>query len=279
MSDGGGARGRLPTFLVIGAQKSGTTSLVHYLGAHPDVFALPDEVHFFDRNFERGIDWYRERFGAATRERHVGESTPEYMYARDVPRRIAETLADVRLLAILRNPVDRAYSAYWHNRTRGHEELPFEEALDAEGSRLASADEPVAMRFGYLDRGRYAAQLRRVREALPETPLNVTLFERLRDDRVETVRSLYRFLGVDEAVAPPEITEVKNRFVEFRSQRLRRPIRRLPGPLRRVAGRLNIRYTTYPPLSPEVRARVSARFRDANADLASRFGLDLTPWE
>ncbi|HWC31681.1 MAG TPA: sulfotransferase [Actinomycetota bacterium] len=278
MSDRGGAHGRLPTFLVVGAQKSGTTSLVHYLGAHPDVFALPDEVHFFDRNFERGTDWYREHFRAAGRERHVGESTPEYMYAQEAPRRIADTLGDVRLLAILRDPVDRAYSAYWHNRTRGHEQLAFEEALDAEQCRLASGDESVAMRFAYVDRGRYAAQLRRVREALPEAPLSVTLFERLRDERVETVRSLYRFLGVDDAVVPPQIAEVKNRFVEFRSQRLRRPIRRLPGPLRRIAGRLNIRYRTYPSLSAELRARVAERFRDDNVELASWLGLDLSPW-
>ena len=271
--------GRLPTFLVIGAQKSGTTSLVHYLNAHPDVFALQEEVHFFDRHWNLGPDWYRQRFVGATDEIAVGESTPEYMYARRVAARIAETLPEVRLIAILRDPVDRAYSAYWHNRTRGHEPLSFEAALDAEEERLREGDEEAGLRFGYVDRGRYAAQLRRVCERLPTAPLSVVLFERLRDHRVETVRSLYRFLGVDDSYVPPQIVEVKNRFVTYRSQRLRGPIRRLPRPLSQIAGRLNIRYAEYPPLARDVRARVVDRFREDNRDLGSWLGLDVSAWE
>src|ERR671919_2133494 len=107
---------RLPTFLVIGAMKSGTTALINSLGKHPDVFALPSEIHFFDRFHDRGLDWYRERFAKARGQGAVGESTPEYMYLPHARERIVRDLPGVQLIAILRNPVERAYSHYWHNR-------------------------------------------------------------------------------------------------------------------------------------------------------------------
>ena len=271
--------GRLPTFLVVGAQKSGTTSLIHYLGAHPEVFAVPDEIHFFDRNWDRGVEWYRERFAGAGGAAAVGESTPEYMYASSAPGRIARTLSAPTFLAILRDPVDRAYSHYWHNRTRGHEPRPFDEAVAAEEGRLARGGEGAGARYGYVDRGRYHRQLRRLCEGLPGARLHVVILEELRDRRVEVIQDLYRHLGVADDVAPPALEAMKNRFMTFRSQRLRAPIRRLPGPLRRVAARLNMRYTEYPPLADADRARLRDRFREENDALASWQDLDLSRWD
>jgi hypothetical protein len=271
--------GLLPTFLVIGAQKSATTSVIHYLGGHPDVFALRDEVHFFDRHYDRGIDWYRLRFAGGEEALEVGESTPEYMYFEEVPARMAQHVPAARLVAILRNPVDRAYSHYWHNRTRGVEPLAFEDALDSEEERLSGGDPVARSRYSYLDRGRYLPQLQRVREHFPGDLLRVELFEDLQRDRTAVVRSLYRFLGLEEGIVPEGIDRARNRFVSFRSQRLRKPIRRLPGPLRRVAARLNIRYTEYPSLPPAVRARLHERFADDNSALASWLGRDLSLWD
>jgi hypothetical protein len=271
--------GVLPTFLVIGAQKSATTSVIHYLGGHPDVFALRDEVHFFDRNYDRGIDWYRHLFAGGEEARAVGESTPEYMYLEEVPARLAQHVPTARLVAILRNPVDRAYSQYWHNRTRGAEPLGFEDALRAEEERLAGGDPVSRSRYSYVDRGRYLQQLQRVCEHFPGDLVRVELFEDLQRDRPGVVRSLFRFLGLEEGIVPEGIDRARNRFVSFRSQRLRKPIRRLPGPLRRVAARLNIRYTEYPPLSPGVRARLLERFADDNRALASWLGRDLSLWD
>lgn len=273
-----GTTGTLPTFLVIGAQKSATTSLIHYLSGHPDVFALTEEVHFFDRHHDRGIGWYRERFSGGEDAAAVGESTPEYMYFSDVPPRMARYLPHAHLVAILRDPIDRAYSQYWHNRTRGHEPLTFSEALDREEERLAGANRETRSRYSYADRGRYLRQLQRVCEHFHRDALLVVLYEDLRDRRVETVGSVFRFLGVDDRVVPQEIDRERNRFVTFRSQRLRRPIRRLPPPLRRVASRLNIRYGTYPSLVPEDRAALGARFAEDNAALASWLERDLPAW-
>jgi Sulfotransferase domain len=115
----------LPTFLIIGAQKSATRWLRANLGSHPEIFTAPLEVGFFQhprRYRELGVDWYRSKFDGWSGEPIVGESTPGYMmlwnHPHEVAARIAETLPDVRLLAVLRNPIDRAHSALVHHMTR-----------------------------------------------------------------------------------------------------------------------------------------------------------------
>jgi hypothetical protein len=268
----------LPTFLLIGAQKAATTSLIASLGAHPEVFTLPGEVHFFDRHLARGTEWYAACFRGAGPARAVGESTPEYMYLEEVPPALAGHLPQARLIAILRNPVDRAYSHYWHNRTRGWEPLGFDEAIEAEADRLAGATGPRRGRFAYLRRGRYLEQLLRVTDHFPRRALAVVLFEDFRDRPMETLRTLYSFLGVDPALAPPTRPAVKNRFMTFRSMRMRSRIRRLPAPLRRVASRMNVRYTDYPPMSERTRGMLVERFEEENRALESWLGRELSGW-
>lgn len=268
----------LPTFLLIGAMKSGTTSLTRYLGRHPDVFMLDREVSYFDQHWDRGPEWYRTQFAAARGQTARGESSPGYLFDPDAPPRIASALPDARLVAILRNPVDRAYSHYWHNRTRGHEPLEFVDALDAEAQRVAGADVRTRGRFAYVDRGRYLPQLEHVTAHVPRSALEVVLFEDLRADPEALVQQVFRFVGVDDTVVPEGLGEPENAFVTFRSMRLRRPIRRLPMPLRRIAGRLNVRYSTYPPLPDAVREAVRGRFESDRRELEAWLGRDLDPW-
>src|SRR5437764_7156012 len=114
----------LPNFFIIGAMRSGTTSLTRYLNAHPDVFVAPGkELHFFDQRFDRGLDWYRDCFERAAGQRAIGEATQSYMYDAEAMTRLAVTVPKARLLAILRNPVDRAWSHYWLNRALALETL------------------------------------------------------------------------------------------------------------------------------------------------------------
>lgn len=241
------------------------------------MFALTKEAHFFDWHYELGINWYRERFAGAT-ERVVGESNPNYMYFDWVPPRLAEHLPDARLIAILRDPIDRAYSHYWHNRTRGAEQLSFAAAIDAEVERLADADARLRGHYGYVDRGRYMQQLAWVLEHFPQKSLHVVLFEDFKRDRLATVQSVYRFLGVDPDVTPRNIESEKNRYMTFRSMRARGVIRGLPAPLRRVAARLNVHYARYPPLGPQVREQVWEMFAESNQALAAWLGRDLSVW-
>jgi hypothetical protein len=273
------ARSSLPTFLIVGAMRSGTTSLTRYLRSHPQVFIAPHkELHFFDFNFGEGEGWYRRHFEGVGDELAVGEATPNYLYIAEAMPRIAEMLPGARLIAILRNPVDRAYSHYWHNRAVGREELAFEQALEAEAARIDSDDPHDRAYWSYVDRGRYVRQLEMLDALFPRDAVLVLLFDDLRDAPGPTYRSVCRFLGVREDHVPPELGEAVNSFVGFRSRRIRSLTRRLPKAAGRVVGRLNARDESYPPMPPRVRSTLVERFRDDNAALAARLGRDLSSW-
>jgi len=276
------AMGKLPNFLIIGAQRSGTTALASYLRSHPDVFMPPKkEIHFFDVNFERGTEWYRRQFDDAENQLAVGEASPSYMYREEAVPRIAGLLARARLIAILRNPVDRAYSHFWMNRARGHEPLDFRAALIAEPERLASDDPFARIGKSYLDRGLYLRQLRRVCEHFPRSALHVVLFEDLRSSPTEVYADVCRFLGVTDSFVPANIGAPIGQFLEFRSTTLFKVNRRLPLSLRRIASPLNVRSRSkrYPSMDPKLRTELLTRFHDENRALAEWLGRDLSVWE
>jgi hypothetical protein len=174
----------LPGFLIIGAQRCGTTSLYTSLTAHPAVLraVLHKGVHYFDTAYDRGLGWYRAHFPLEATARRVerrvgtapltGESSPYYLFHPVAGERIARDLPGVRLLALVRDPVERAYSAYTHERARGFETETFERALELEPERLAGTEEllradPSAVSHhhqhnAYVARGRYAEQLERM---------------------------------------------------------------------------------------------------------------------
>lgn len=262
----------LPTFLLVGAQKSGTTTLAHDLAAHPEIEMAAREVHYFDRNLDRGIEWYAGQFRDRP-AKAIGESTPEYMFLPEVPPRIAEVLPGARLLVVLRDPVDRAYSHYWHNRARGHETLGFDEALAAEEGRLAVVSTIERARWSYAARGMYADQLQRLFAHVDRARVHVLLFDDLVADPTTTVSTVYGFLDVDSSFRPPPVR--RNPYFEFRSQSLRPTIRRLPMPVRRVATRLNRRTATYPTMTPGSRGALVERFSGPNARLADLLGMTL----
>lgn len=127
---------KLPDFIIIGAQKCGTTSLFNYLSKHPDV-SLPEEkeIHFFDKFYNKGINWYKKNFlndGMLT-----GEATPYYIYHPHVTVRISSCCPNAKLIVMLRNPIDRAYSNFSMEKQRNNEPLAtFEEAIAAEPKRI-----------------------------------------------------------------------------------------------------------------------------------------------
>jgi Sulfotransferase domain len=211
-----GAR-TLPTFLVIGTQRGGTTTLYHYLVQHPQVLgAVADkEVHFFDLRYAAGLGAYRGAFpttGAARRVARdrgtfaIGEATPYYLFHPAVPERVASDLPDVRLLAVLRDPVARAWSHYRHEVELGFEDLSFEDALDAEAARTAGAAEllaadPAATSFAhqhhtYVARGRYVEQLERWWRAFPRERLLLVRSEDLHRDPAPIFDAICTHLGI-----------------------------------------------------------------------------------
>jgi len=161
----------LPDFVIIGAQKAGTTSLYAGLVAHPDVRqAFRKEVHFFDTGHYPDLGWYRRHFPIDRARTLTGESSPYYLFHPAVPTRVAAVLPEVSLIAILRDPVARAVSQYHHARRWGFEDRPIEKAIDPSAQEELAplddtewydrADSPARER-AYLARGRYAEQLER----------------------------------------------------------------------------------------------------------------------
>ena len=268
--------GRLPDFVIIGAMKSGTTSLGAYLDSHPDAACMREELHFFDREWERGLDWYTARLAAAGDAAVVGEGSPSYVYSPEAIERMAATIPAAKLVAVLRDPVERAYSHYWHQRREGNEPLSFEDALDAEPGRLAAGS--GRLRFSYVDRGRYAGQLETVCRHFPRDQVHVTLFEDLRDRPADAYAEVCAFLGIGGGFVPPNLGQAFNRYTVSRSGLLFRAMLRAPLKLARLIYRVNTRPAEYPPMAPSTRARLADEFAADNAALAEWLGRDLAPW-
>lgn len=187
----------LPTFIVIGAMKAGTTSLYHYLRGHDEIFmSRIKELDFFvtESNWSRGMSWYRHQFSGAGNALARGEAStlytkfPEY---QGVPERIAGVLPDVQLIYVVRDPIVRLRSHYQHRVMTGAETAPPEVAL---------LENPI-----YVTCSQYAMQLDRYLDHFPREQILVVRSESLRNERQATVREVYEFLGVDPTRMPAEV--------------------------------------------------------------------------
>ena len=168
------------------------------LKQHPQIF-LPQikEVHFFniDENFCKGIEWYKEHFSGSEDSEFVGDMTPAYIFFDFVPERIKATLGtNIKLLTLLRNPVDRAYSHYWMSFKRGYEKLPFEEAIIMEHSRMRKGYFEKS-HFSYISRGFYSEQIKRYLSFFPEKNMMTLIFEEVVKDVKTSIKAILRFLG------------------------------------------------------------------------------------
>ncbi|MGY1809447.1 sulfotransferase family protein [Blastococcus sp. SYSU D00669] len=266
---------RLPTFLLIGAMKAGTTSLYHYLSAHPQI-AVPQykapEFFVAESNWDRGIDWYRKQFPPAGPEvRAVGEASNAYTkYPRyqGVPERIASVLPGVRLVYVVRDPIARIRSHYQTRAAEGSERAPFADAV---------FDDHI-----YLDYSRYAMQIEQYLAHFPREQLLVITSEDLRSARGETMRRVYEFVGVEPDFASADL---ERDYYRTSDRAARSPVplplrkflkRRFPATrrfkelenntlsaVRRLTGRGGERPATAPfEISDAVRAKLVAELED-----------------
>jgi hypothetical protein len=208
----------LPTFLVVGAKRAGTTSLYRYLTRHPGVLscAMGKGTHYFDVCFTRGWGWYRSSFPLARGHAITGEASPYYMFHPLAPARIAAALPGVRLIMVLRDPVDRAWSHYHNERSLGTEPLSFEDAVAREVERLGGEAErmtsdPAYQSFAwrhhsYLARGRYAEQLERLYNLFPPDQVLVLQSEALLADPNVALGPVWPFLGLAPFTATDRLT-------------------------------------------------------------------------
>lgn len=197
---------RKPDYMIIGAQKSGTTTLFDTLSQHPSINNPKNkEMHYFDDRDIHSRNQYRSKFPISYR-RLTGEATPIYIYYPGVPQRIRSMFPDCKFVVILRNPIGRAYSHYQMRVRRGKEDLSFEEALEAEESRLEEAhtqykNNPEIHNSGllshsYRDRGVYCKQLERWWSVFPPSQFHVMSYENFINNPSDEYGELCDFLGI-----------------------------------------------------------------------------------
>lgn len=250
----------LPTFVIAGSQKCGTTSLAATLRQHRQVHVpRPKEVHFFDHHFARGLEWYADQFSPRDHHLQIGEATPAYLDHPLAVQRLARTLPEARVVILLRNPVDRAYSHYWHKRRLGDEPLEtFEEAVADEPRRREVARRSTWLRRAYVERGHYIERIEPLVSAYGRERVHVMLLDDLVSEPQPSLRALLRFLEVNPKPARRMTFGQRN---TYRSGEARESDR-----------------ASYPPLAEPTRQALTEQFATSNARLATFLDRDLSAW-
>lgn len=306
----------MPNFLIIGAARSGTTALWEYLRKHPQVYtAVPKHTRFFASQGAiphfRGprppglgpisthkvpyaitsIEDYRKLFDGVINETAIGEASHSYLYTPGTAERIWRCLPTVKLVAILRNPIDRAYSHFWYLVQHRREPLTdFVRALNEEESGMRDDWWPD---FRYIDLGRYYKQLKPYFELFDRSQIKVYLHEDLRSATLGTVQDVFRFLAVDNTFVP-DVAQKYNASGIPRN-RVLETLLGSPSPVKRVLrtylseeqrSRISSEFAKLrtrnlskpPPLSVQTRKVLVERYREDISHLQSLIQRDLSAW-
>jgi Sulfotransferase family len=272
-----GAGGRLPSFLVIGAVKAATTWISEQLRQHPLLWLPRAEPHYFSTEYDRGLQWYRSVFSEAPADRIVGEKSADYLGHPEAAKRIAGLLPEVPMIAQLRDPVERAYSDYRMLYRRGS--VGPDPRYYLEPGRAANAR--------FLEGGRYATHIRRLREHLPEARLKVILYEDIAGDPRRVIAAVCEHIGVPVHIAQGVLLRRSNDsdspMLPLPLRRLLKPARPLLDPLRenpwlRTAHRMLAQPVQYPALSAELNQMLRSFYRDEILELSTMLNRDLGGW-
>ena len=286
---------RKPDFFVVGAPKAGTTSLYHYLIQHPDISMTdPKEPHFFYNRRspgepvlgEKDLSEYLKLFEEAPEGRRAGEASTSYLWLTNAAREIKELQPEAKIIILLRDPVKRAYSHYWHHVRDDKEPLGFKEALEAEPGRM---EQGAWHGFYYVGCGLYAEQVERYLDTFGRESVKVYLFEDLMENPRGVCRDVFGFLGVDPEVAV-DTGAIYNRggapknrlFHKVIRSRFKEPLKKLmPAGFRRSLGD-RIRTSNIKPapaMEPETRRLLEEAFREDLPRLEELLGRDLARWK
>ena len=296
----------MPNFLIIGAAKAGTTALYHYLQQHPQIYMSPHkEPRFFalegesidfqgpgDKTrfrFVTDMESYRALFDGVSGEIAIGEASPWYLYVPQAGDRIKHHLPDVKLIAILREPVARAYSNFIHALREGLEPVEdFAQAMEAEAERISHN---WSYRWHYKQKGFYYGQIKHYFELFDREQIKVYLYEDFISNPASLLQDIFRFLGVDETFVPNlsrkhNVSGIpRNVFLDqflIRDTRPKRiltrllPSKRLRQPLKNQLMKLNLR--PKPPLEPSVKERFQQEYREDILKLQELIQRDLSKW-
>jgi hypothetical protein len=264
----------LPNFIIAGAARSGTTSLYYYLKRHNDIFMSPhNEIRFFDRieNYEKGPGWYEKHFEGYTGEKAIGEKSAAYLHYECVPGKIAELIPDVKLLFILRNPVDRAYSHYWHRINLLNEYRSFEDVVKSDSDIVSM--------------GLYHKQIENYLNYFSKEQILFLLYDDLLDNSVSVLKTIYRFLKVDENFVPSNIGKIKNPagkssiFIPQKQLSRLKQKARLPKFVKNIISSLGKTPSKkYPSMKYETRKYLIDFYHKENIKLSKLLDRDLSNW-
>mgnify|MGYP003386132614 FL=1 len=267
----------LPSFIVIGAVKAATTWIAHQLQQHPKVFLPGPEPHFFSTEYGRGVEWYRSWFNAAPSGSVVGEKSADYLAHPEAAKRMFDILPSARLIAQLRNPVDRAYSDYCMLYRRG--------TVAGDPERYLNHANPESARF--LEYGLYARHLSRFLNHFERGQLLVVLHEDVARRPETVIADVCRHIRVEPKFNPHEVMKrVKNSespSLPLALRRALRPFKEAVAPLRdrnwfKGLHGLFARPTTYPPMTDTLRQRLQDYYLPDIQNLEQILGRDMTPW-
>lgn len=293
----------LPNFLILGAQKAGTTALYYALSKHPEVFtsAVKEPRYFTDEakaladaagpgdgetRMTTSREEYEELFAEAGSAIARGEASPSYLYDPDAPAKIKRLIPDAKLIAILRNPVERAYSNFLYLVREGREPLhDFGAALAEEEGRRSNG---WSTAWCYKDKGFYGEQLERYFAHFEPEQIRCYLYEDYNEDPETTVKDVYRFLGVDDSFSQDLSIRMnvsglpKSKGLQAVSRRSRRlkwlidPL--IPDRVRRGLLKAQNKNLSRPPLPPQVRADLIEEYRGDIERVRELTGLDVSGW-
>ena len=293
----------MPNFLVIGAAKAGTSSLYHYLKQHPQIYMSSEkEPRFFALEGEKlefggpaqginqgsvtSLEAYCQLFEGVTDQIAIGEASTLYLSSPKAPQRIKHYLPNAKLIAVLRDPAERAFSSYMHLVRDGYETLSFVEALEKEASRLQEKWQPL---WYYKQRGFYYEQLKRYFELFKPEQIKVYLYEDLAADSTAVVQDIAHFLEVDPNFTPeltrenvsgiPKSRWLQNLFTKDNPIKLAlKPL--VPQQFRRGIAE-NVKKQNLgakPTLSPEIRQQLITLYREDILNLQKLIDRDLSTW-
>ena len=281
-------------FICVGIQKSGTSTLHDILQQHPDI-ALPTykETHFFrdSEKFDKGIDSYFNYFSNPTKPFLV-EIDPEYAYFEECAKRIKNTLGTIKIIFILRNPVDRAYSHYLMTKGRGLEKLSFKEAILKEQNRLNTHYNKI--HYSYISRGFYSEQIRRFETIFGEENIQIYFFEDLVNNTQKVIADILEFTKIPSFEF--DFTIKSNVASQAKSKTLRDFIYK-PNPIKKAIGKLipikswkdklahtvasiNKKPLKKKPLSPIEKKEIYQQFyRKEITELEKKYNRNLSHWK
>ncbi|MBS0579622.1 MAG: sulfotransferase [Proteobacteria bacterium] len=195
----------LPNFFIVGTQKAGTTSLYHYLGQHPDIFVSPiKEPGYFapEQTPEKHrFSWerYQALFADVSHEQAIGEATATYLWSHTAAQNIAAHIPSARIIIVLRNPIERAFSQYLHMRSAGATQRSFRDQIN---HALTTPPGEFGLEWPFLELGRYGEQLPRYFASFPRSQIHIALYEDFERSAIQLAQELFAFLGVAADFTP-----------------------------------------------------------------------------